>query len=69
MIAFCGLAWDDACLQPERKRRTVTTASLWQARQPVYSRSVSRWRNYAAWLGELRDLLPQECDVSWTDRR
>jgi hypothetical protein len=24
----------------------VRTASVWQARQPVYSRSIGRWQNY-----------------------
>ena len=59
LIAFCGLDWDDACLSPERNERTVRTASLWQARQPVYATSVARWRRYEPWLGELRELLPR----------
>ena len=58
LIAFCGLDWHDACLQPERNQRAVTTASLWQARQPVFASSVERWRRYEPWLGELRQLLP-----------
>lgn len=31
----------------------ISTASLWQARQPVNSRSIGRWRNYAEHLPEL----------------
>jgi len=31
---------------------------MWQARQPVYTTSVARWRRYEPWLGELRQLLP-----------
>ena len=58
LVAFCGLGWDDACLAPERNGRMVKTASLWQARQPVYNTSVERWRRYEPWLGELRELLP-----------
>ncbi len=58
LIAFCGLDWNEACLTPERNRRAVNTASLWQARQPVYTTSVDRWRRYEPWLGELRELLP-----------
>ena len=57
LIAFTGLDWDDACLQPERNDRAVVTASTWQARQPVYGSSVERWRRYEPWLGELRELL------------
>ena len=58
LIASSGLEWYDACLQPERNARAVTTASLWQARQPVFASSVERWRRYEPWLGELRYLLP-----------
>ena len=61
LIAFSGLDWDDSCLQPERNNRVVITASLWQARQPVYATSVGRWRHYEPWLGELRRLLPADC--------
>jgi hypothetical protein len=60
MIAFCGLAWDDACLAPESNQRLVRTASVWQARQPVYSTSVERWRRYEPWLGELVQLRANE---------
>jgi tetratricopeptide (TPR) repeat protein len=60
MIAFCGLEWDEACLHPEENRRAVTTASLWQARQPVYTTSTQRWRRYEPWLGELRRVMQEE---------
>jgi tetratricopeptide (TPR) repeat protein len=58
LIAFSGLDWHDSCLRPERNQRAVTTASVWQARQPVYATSIARWRHYEPWLGELRRLLP-----------
>jgi tetratricopeptide (TPR) repeat protein len=58
MIAFCGLDWNDACLSSERNERLITTASMWQARQPVYKSSVERWRRYEPWLGEFRWLIP-----------
>jgi tetratricopeptide (TPR) repeat protein len=59
IVAFIGLEWDDACLAHERNARVVRTASLWQARQPIYTTSVERWRRYEPWLGEFRDLLPE----------
>jgi hypothetical protein len=31
----------------------IGTASLWQARQPVYTRSIGRWRHYAPYVSEL----------------
>jgi tetratricopeptide (TPR) repeat protein len=38
---------------------TITTASVWQARQPVYQRSVGRWKNYATYLPELERLFAE----------
>ena len=32
----------------------IVTASVWQARQPVYSSSIGRWKNYASFLPELK---------------
>jgi hypothetical protein len=58
LVSFCQLDWDDSCLRPEANRRTVATASLWQARQPVYRSSMERWRNYEPWLGEFAELMP-----------
>ena len=58
LIAACGLEWNDACLKPHRNRRAIHTASVWQARQPIYRTSVERWRHYEPWLGELRELFP-----------
>lgn len=31
----------------------IATASVWQARQPIHTRSVGRWRHYREWLPEL----------------
>lgn len=59
MIDFCELEWRDECLRPERNERVIKTPSLWQARQPVYSTSVGRWRNYEPWLREFRRLLAE----------
>ena len=56
LIEFAGLAWDEQCLRPEQNRRAISTSSAWQARQPVYTSSLQRWRRYEPWLGELREL-------------
>jgi tetratricopeptide (TPR) repeat protein len=67
IIAFLGLPWDDACDAPERNERKVKTASMWQARQPVYASSVERWRRYEPWIGELRQLLEPGPDTPRAD--
>ena len=53
LVAFCGLEWEDACLNRKFAQNTVRTLSSWQVRQPLHSRSSGRWRNYAAQLNEL----------------
>ena len=53
LIEFLGLPWEPACLEFHRTARTVRTASLWQVRQPLYNRSVGRWRHYQRHLGSL----------------
>jgi tetratricopeptide (TPR) repeat protein len=58
LISFCELEWHEACLRPEENRREIGTASVWQARQPVYRTSMERWRNYEPWLGAFAELMP-----------
>jgi tetratricopeptide (TPR) repeat protein len=57
MLAYLGLAWDENCLEFHRTSRPVGTASHWQVRQPLYTRSVERWRPYEPYLDELRAAL------------
>jgi hypothetical protein len=53
LIDFLGLEWDPACLTFYQTERPILTESYWQVRQPVYSRSVGRWRHYREHLGPL----------------
>ena len=46
MLAFCGLDWEDRCLEFYRSDRVVKTASFLQVRQPIYRRSRRRWTHY-----------------------
>jgi Flp pilus assembly protein TadD len=57
MVAACGLAWNDACLHPERNTRVMKTPSKWQTRQPIYRHAVDRWRHYEPYLGPLSELV------------
>jgi len=53
LIGFLGAPWDARCLDFHSQRRAVQTPSRWQVRQPIYDRSVGRWRAYAAHLPAL----------------
>ena len=54
LAAFCGLPWDDACLNFHHGVQVVRTASMNQVRRPLYASSVARWE---AFRGELAPLL------------
>jgi tetratricopeptide (TPR) repeat protein len=53
IVAGCGLEWAPACLDFHKTRRPVRTSSVEQVRQPVYTSSVGRWRNYERTLAPL----------------
>jgi hypothetical protein len=57
LISFLGLEWDPACLSFHETERQVLTASVWQVRQPLYSSSIGRWRQYRRHLGPLLEGL------------
>jgi hypothetical protein len=60
LVDFCGLPWEDRCLQFHENRRPVLTMSRSQVRQPVYTTSVGQWQRYAAHLGPLFRALAGE---------
>jgi hypothetical protein len=53
LIDWLGLDWDDRCLSFFETERLVRTASVTQVREPIYNRSVARWRRYEAMLAPL----------------
>jgi tetratricopeptide (TPR) repeat protein len=59
VVDFCGLEWEPDCLEFHRSRRPVRTASVTQVRQPIYRRSLARWRHYEKTLRPLFDQLEQ----------
>ncbi len=57
LISFVGLDWHDACLKPEASNAAIATASRWQARQPVTTGSIGRWKNYEQHFGRIAGRL------------
>ncbi|MBE2292864.1 MAG: sulfotransferase [Xanthomonadaceae bacterium] len=57
LVEFAGLEWDPACLDFHRSDRGVQTPSRWQVKQPIYTRSIGRWRHYERHLGPLLEAL------------
>jgi len=44
IIAYCGLEWDEACLDFHKSTRPVRTSSMEQVRNPIYRNAIGRWR-------------------------
>lgn len=57
MVEFCGLKWDERCLEFYKGEHLSATASFQQVRQPIYSSSIGRWQHYEEYLQPLRDAL------------
>jgi tetratricopeptide (TPR) repeat protein len=60
LLAYCGLAFEDACLRFHENAAASTTASTVQVRQPVYRSSVGNWRRYREQLEPLIRTLEGE---------
>lgn len=50
ILDFCGLEWEESCLNFHQSKRQVVTASYDQVRQPLHKNSVARWKSYARHL-------------------
>jgi tetratricopeptide (TPR) repeat protein len=60
IVEFCGMEWDPRCLAFYETKRPVRTASVMQVREPIFTRSIGRWREYGPWLRPLLDALGVE---------
>ncbi len=57
LIQFLELEWNEDVLHHENSSAPIQTPSRWQARQPVYSSSLDRWKQFEPWLEEFSELL------------
>lgn len=60
VLQFCGLDFEEGCMNFHEVKRAVTTASSLQVRQPLYKSSVNRWRKYGDKLAPLLQALGPE---------
>ena len=59
LLEFLGLPWDEACLEFQRAKSQVKTASVWQVREPLHTRSSGRWQNYRRYIEHIDALKEQ----------
>ncbi|OGT79408.1 MAG: hypothetical protein A3H91_06615 [Gammaproteobacteria bacterium RIFCSPLOWO2_02_FULL_61_13] len=63
VLEYCGLPFEERCLEFHRTERAVRTASSQQVRTPIYREGVDQWRKYDAWLGPLKSALGPVLDA------
>ncbi|GHD14104.1 hypothetical protein GCM10007052_17440 [Halioglobus japonicus] len=57
LLDYCGLPFEEACLNFHDNTRTVRTASSEQVRQPINRSGMDRWRPFEEWLDPLKEAL------------
>jgi tetratricopeptide (TPR) repeat protein len=57
LLEFCGLEWEDACVDFHTNTTPTTTASAAQVRRALYDTSVSQWCHYRSQLASLEEQL------------
>jgi hypothetical protein len=60
VLDFCGLDFEEACINFHQTERAVRTASSEQVRQPLFRSGVDQWENFSPYLDPLRDVLGPE---------
>ena len=60
LLEFCGLPFEQACMDFHKTERNVRTPSSEQVRRPVNSSGVGQWRKYSPFLGALKQSLGAE---------
>lgn len=57
ILDYCGLPFEQACLDFHKTRRPVRTPSSEQVRQPIYESGMDQWKNFEPFLGPLKKAL------------
>lgn len=60
LLDYCGLPFEEACLNFHQNERAVRTASSEQVRQPIFKSGVDQWENFSEFLDPLRNKLGPE---------
>lgn len=63
LLDYCGLEFQQSCLEFHRNRRDVNTPSSEQVRSPIYNSAVEKWHSYEDWLAPLYEIVGPLADV------
>ncbi|MFM5917541.1 MAG: sulfotransferase [Novosphingobium sp.] len=62
LLDYCGLPFENACLEFYRTERAVRTPSSEQVRQPIFREGTEAWKMFDEFLGPLRGALGEVLD-------
>jgi hypothetical protein len=59
ILDFCGLDFEQSCVEYHKTERSIRTPSAEQVRQPIYRSGLEQWKNFEPWLEPLKEALGQ----------
>ena len=59
LLDYCGLPFEQACVDFHTTQRSVRTPSSEQVRQPIFTTSLEAHKPFEPWLGPLQEVLAQ----------
>lgn len=57
ILDFCGLPFEQSCIDFHKTKRTIKTPSSEQVRQPIYKSATEQWRHFEQYLSPLKKVL------------
>lgn len=59
MLDFCGLTFEQSCIDFHKTKRNIKTPSSEQVRQPIYKSATEQWQHFEQHLEPLKKILNQ----------
>jgi hypothetical protein len=63
ILEYCGLAFEESCMNFHQTERAVKTPSSEQVRQPIFKSGIEQWKNFEPYLDQLRGSLGSVVDA------
>ncbi len=60
ILDYCGLPFEEPCVEFHKTKRSVRTPSSEQVRQPIFRDGLDQWKKFEPWLQPLRKALGPE---------
>ena len=57
MLDFCGLEFEQSCIDFHKTKRNIKTPSSEQVRQPIYKSATEQWQHFEQYLAPLKQTL------------